>query len=127
MRHERCRSIDGRNILPQSVGQAVSAWWTPRKLAIPLGALVLGGLLVLARREYALAVYVALSFAAIGATPPDAIPTLSAAALPFLALALFEFLTRATASPASLAGASAGARGRVPMGRARRRHAPPSR
>ena len=69
MRHERCRSIDGRNILPQSVGQAVSAWWTPRKLAIPLGALVLGGLLVLARREYALAVYVALSFAAIGATP----------------------------------------------------------
>jgi len=59
--------------------------------------------------------------------PPDAIPTLSAAALPFLALALFEFLTRATASPASLAGASAGARGRVPTGPARRRRAPPSR
>ena len=80
-------------ILPQSVGQAVSGWRTPLRVAIPLGALVLGGLLLLARREPVLVLYVALSFAAICATP---FQTQFARYLlplyPFLALALFEFL-----------------------------------
>lgn len=80
-------------ILPQSVGQAVSGWWTPRELAIPLGALVLGGLLLLARRECALVVYVALSFAAICATPfQSQFPRYLLPLYPFLALALYEFL-----------------------------------
>ena len=80
-------------ILPQSVGQAVSGWWTPRELAIPLGALGLGGLLLLARRETALVVYVALSFAAICATPfQSQFPRYLLPLYPFLALALYEFL-----------------------------------
>ena len=85
-------------ILPQSIGQAVSGWWTPRELAIPLGALVLGGLLLLARREHALVVYVALSFAAICATPfQTQFPRYLLPLYPFLALALFEFLAWVTA------------------------------
>ena len=84
-------------ILPQSVGQAVSGWWTPRELAIPLGALVLGGLLLLARREFALVTYVALSFAAICATPfQSQFPRYLLPLYPFLALALFEFLAWVT-------------------------------
>ena len=85
-------------ILPQSVGQAISGWWTPRELAIPLGALVIGGLLLLARRETALVVYVALSLAAICATPFQAqFPRYLLPLYPFLALALFEFLVWVTA------------------------------
>ena len=84
--------------LPLSVGQAVSGWWTPRELAIPLGALVIGGLLLLTRRETALVVYVALSLAAICSTPFQAqFPRYLLPLYPFLALALFEFLVWATA------------------------------
>ena len=80
-------------LLPLSVGQAVTGWWTPRELAIPLGALVIGGLLLLARRDTALVVYVALSLAAICATPFQAqFPRYLLPLYPFLALALFEFL-----------------------------------
>ncbi len=80
-------------ILPQGVGQAVSGWWTPRELAIPLGALVLGGLLLLARREHALVAYVTLSFAAICTTPfRTQFPRYLLPLYPFLALALFELL-----------------------------------
>jgi len=85
-------------ILPRSVGEAVSGWWTPRKLAIPLGALVLGGLLLLARREFVLVTYVALSFAAICATPfQSQFPRYLLPLFAFLALALFELLVWVTA------------------------------
>ena len=68
------------------------------ELAIPLGALVLGGLLLLARREYALVVYVALSFAAICATPfQTQFVRYLLPLYPFLALAMFEFLAWVTA------------------------------
>jgi hypothetical protein len=84
--------------LPNGLGQAVSGWWTRRELAIPLGALVIGGLLLLARRETALVVYVALSLAAICATPFQAqFPRYLLPLYPFLALALFEFLQWVTA------------------------------
>ena len=80
-------------ILPRSVGQAVSGWWTPRDIAIPLGVLVLGGLLLLGRREYALVIYVTLSFAAICATPfQSQFARYLLPLYPFLALALYEFL-----------------------------------
>ncbi|MBC7781135.1 MAG: hypothetical protein H7125_13635 [Proteobacteria bacterium] len=86
-------------ILPQSIGQAVSGWWTPRELAVPLGVLVSGGLLLLlVRREVAVVVYVALSLAAICATPFQAhFPRYLLPLYPFLALALFELLAWLTA------------------------------
>ena len=81
-------------ILPQNVGHAVSGWWTPRRARDsarrarsrrPASA----G----ARREPALVVYVALSFAAICATPfQSQFPRYLLPLYPFLALALFEFL-----------------------------------
>jgi hypothetical protein len=85
--------------LPQSIGQAVSGWWTPRELAVPLGALVFGGLLLLlVRREVALVVFVVLSLAAICATPfQSQFPRYLLPLYPFLALALFEFLAWLTA------------------------------
>ena len=79
-------------LLPQSIGQAVTGWWRP-ELATPLGALVIGGLLLLARRDSALVVYVSLSLAAICATPfQTQFPRYLLPLYPFLALALFEFL-----------------------------------
>lgn len=86
------------NIFPHKVGLAVSSWWAPRRLTIPLGALALGGLLLLARREYALVIYVALSFAAICATPfQTQFERYLLPLYPFLALALFNFLVWVTA------------------------------
>jgi hypothetical protein len=81
-------------ILPHNIGQAVSGWWTPRSIAIPLGVLISAGLLLLlVRREAALVVYVALSLAAICATPfHTQFPRYLLPLYPFLALALFEFL-----------------------------------
>ena len=85
-------------VLPQNVGQAVSGWWTPRRLAIPLAALVLCGLLLLARRQPALVAYVALSFAAICATPfQKQFVRYLLPLYPFLALAMFTFLARVPA------------------------------
>ena len=86
-------------ILPQNLGHAVSGWWTSRELAVPLGVLVSGGLLLqLVRREVAVVVYVALSFAAICATPFQAqFPRYLLPLYPFLALALYEFLVWLTA------------------------------
>ena len=85
-------------VLPQNVGQAVSGWWTPRGLAVPLAALVLCGLLLLARRQHALVAYVALSFAAICATPfQTQFVRYLLPLYPFLALAMFTFLARVPA------------------------------
>jgi hypothetical protein len=102
-------------ILPLSLGQAVSGWWTRRELAVPLGMLVACGLvLLLVRREVAVVVYVALSLAAICATPYQSqFPRYLLPLYPFLALPLFAFLawlaarvrSRWPASPPWLAGA----------------------
>jgi hypothetical protein len=85
--------------LPRSIGHAVSSWEAPRVLTLPLGILVLGGLLLQAvRREYALVLYVGLSLAAICATPfQKQFVRYLLPLYPFLALALFELLVWATA------------------------------
>ncbi len=81
-------------VLPRSIGQAVSTWEAPARLAVPLGILVLGGLLLQAvRREYAVVLYVALSLAAMCATPfQKQFVRYLLPLYPFLALALFELL-----------------------------------
>ena len=90
-------------VLPRSIGQAVSTWETPRELAIPLGILVLGGLLLQAvRREFAVVLYVALSLAAMCATPfQKQFVRYLLPLYPLLALALFELLAWAAAQARS--------------------------
>ena len=79
--------------MPLGLGQAVSGWWTPPKIANPLAALVIGGLVLLARREYILVTYVVLSLAAICTTPfQNQFPRYLLPLYPFLALAMFGFL-----------------------------------
>ena len=87
------RVTSNLQVLPQSIGEAVSGWWTPRGLTIPLAALVLVGLVLLARREFVLVLYVALSFAAVCTTPfQSQFRRYLLPLYPFLALALFGFL-----------------------------------
>lgn len=84
--------------LPRSIGQAVSTWEAPGALALPLGILVLGGLLLQAvRREFAVVLYVVLSLAAMCATPfHKQFARYLLPLYPLLALALFELLAWAT-------------------------------
>ncbi len=84
--------------LPRSIGQAVSTWEAPGALALPLGILVLGGLLLQAvRREFAVVLYVVLSLAAMCATPfQKQFARYLLPLYPLLALALFELLAWAT-------------------------------
>jgi len=92
------RVIPNVKVLPRSIGQAVSSWEAPSALAIPLGLLVLCGLLLQAvRREYALVVYVVLSLLAMCATPfQRQFVRYLLPLYPFLALALFELLAWVT-------------------------------
>ena len=89
--------------LPRSIGQAVSTWDARGALAIPLGILVLGGLLLQAvRREFAVVLYVVLSLAAMCATPfQKQFVRYLLPLYPLLALALFELLIWATAQARS--------------------------
>ena len=110
-------------VLPESIGQAVSTWDAPGELAIPLGILVLGGLLLQAvRREFAVVLYVVLSLAAMCATPfQKQFMAYLLPLYPLLALALFELLTWGTAQARSLlAGAARGARHGHPVAGDRR-------
>ena len=86
-------------LMPRSIGQAVSSWWARGAIAVPLGLLVLGGLLLQAvRREFAIVLYVVLSLAAICATPfQKQFPRYLLPLYPLLVLALFELLAWATA------------------------------
>jgi len=81
--------------MPRSIGQAVSSWWARGAIAIPLGLLVLGGLLLQAvRREFAIVLYVLLSLGAICATPfQKQFVRYLLPLYPLLVLALFELLT----------------------------------
>jgi len=90
-------------VLPRSIGQAVSTWDAPGALAVPLGILVLGGLLLQAvRREFAVVLYVVLSLAAMCATPfQKQFVRYLLPLYPLLALALFELLAWATAQARS--------------------------
>jgi hypothetical protein len=90
-------------VLPRSIGQAVSTWEAPGALAVPLGILVLGGLLLQAvRREFAVVLYVMLSLAAMCATPfQKQFVRYLLPLYPLLALALFELLAWATAQARS--------------------------
>ena len=90
-------------VLPRSIGQAVSTWDARGALAVPLGILVLGGLLLQAvRREFAVVVYVVLSLAAMCATPfQKQFVRYLLPLYPLLALALFELLIWATAQARS--------------------------
>lgn len=86
-------------VLPRSLGQAVSSWEAPNALAVPLGVLVLAGLLLqAARREFTVVLYVGLSLAAMCATPfQKQFVRYLLPLYPLLALALFELLAWATA------------------------------
>ncbi len=90
-------------VMPRSIGQAVSTWDAPGALAVPLGILVLGGLLLQAvRREFAVVLYVVLSLAAMCATPfQKQFVRYLLPLYPLLALVLFELLTWATAQARS--------------------------
>ena len=93
------RVIPNIKAMPKSIGQAVSSWEAPRALAIPVGILVLGGLVLQAvRREFTVVLYVGLSIAAICATPfQKQFVRYLLPLYPFLALALFELLVWVTA------------------------------
>jgi len=81
--------------IPISMGQAVSSWVAPPYVSLPLGALVLMGLLLqLARKQYLMLMYVALSLAAVCLTPfPRQFVRYLLPLYPFFALAIFQFLT----------------------------------
>jgi hypothetical protein len=109
------RVIPNLKVLPRTIGQAVSTWEAPERLAFPLGVLVLVGLLLQAvRREYVLVLYVGLSLTAMCATPfQKQFVRYLLPLYPLLMLALFELLAWATAQarrrwptlPAALASA----------------------
>lgn len=92
------RVFDNALLLPKAIGQAVSSWTAPAYFALPLGALVLGGLVLqVARRQFGIVLYVVLSLAAICTTPfQKQFVRYLLPLFPFLALALFELLTLAT-------------------------------
>ncbi len=83
-------------ILPKSIGQAVSTWAAPRRLALPLALLVLAGLLLQARRrQYVMLLYVVLSLAAVCSTPfQQQFVRYLMTLFPFFALAMFQLLAR---------------------------------
>jgi len=109
------RVMPNLKVLPRTIGQAVSHWEAPQKLAFPLGVLVLAGLLLQAvRREFVVVLYVGLSLAAMCATPfQKQFVRYLLPLYPLLMLALFELLAWATAQarrrwptlPAALASA----------------------
>jgi len=91
------RVWSGVQIVPETVGHAVSSWNAPRRVTLPLAALVLGGLMLqLKRRQFLVPLYVVLSLAAMCSTPYQqqyvryAIPL-----YPFLVLALLQVLALA--------------------------------
>ena len=89
------RVIPNIEVLPKTLGQAVSTWEAPTALALPLCALVVGGLaLQAARRRYALVLLVLLSLAAMCATPfQRQFVRYLLPLYPLLALAMFDLLT----------------------------------
>jgi len=93
------RVVPNLKVLPRTIGQAVSHWEAPQRLAFPLGVLVLGGLLLqVVRREYVVVLYVGLSLAAMCATPfQKQFVRYLLPLYPLLMLALFELLAWATA------------------------------
>ena len=87
--------------LPVSIGQAVSGWAAPRRVALPLAFLVLLGMALQAsRKQYLMLMYVALSLAAVCVTPfQKQFVRYLMPLYPFFALALFQLLERIARAP----------------------------
>ena len=83
--------------LPTAIGEAVSAWEAPAALSTSLGILVLAGLAMqLARRQWLIVLYVALSLAAMVVTPFRAQFVRYVLPLyPFFVLAMFQAIAQA--------------------------------
>jgi hypothetical protein len=82
-------------VLPSSIGQAVSSWAAPPYVSLPLAALVVMGLLLqVARKQYLMLLYVILSLGVVCLTPfPRQFVRYLLPHYPFFALAMFQFLT----------------------------------
>ena len=78
--------------LPASIGQTVSGWEAPARVALPLALLVVLGMVLQARRkQYLMLMYVALSLAAVCVTPfQKQFVRYLMPLYPFFALALFQ-------------------------------------
>jgi hypothetical protein len=87
--------------LPVSIGQAVSGWAAPQRVALPLAFLVLIGMAVQARRkQFLMLMYVALSLAAVCVTPfQKQFVRYLMPLYPFFALALFQLLAKLVRQP----------------------------
>jgi hypothetical protein len=91
------RAWENLKVLPRTIGRAVSTWDAPPWVALPLGALVVVGLLLqVRRRELLVPLYVAFSLAAVCSTPfQQQFVRYVLPLYPFFALALLQALDRA--------------------------------
>jgi hypothetical protein len=90
------RAFENVKILPKTIGQAVTTWDAPLWIALPLGALVVAGLLLQARRrEWLMPLYVAFSLAVVCSTPfQQQFVRYVLPLYPFFMLALLQLLDR---------------------------------